>query len=181
SVTVDASATYLAWAEDNLALNGVAGGEHVTARAECREYLARARAGRRRFTLCVVDPPSFSDRGPGGAGFDVQRDHPALLREVLAVMAPGGVVWFSTNHARFQPDLAGLPADDVRELTRETQPPDFRRTPHRVWRMRARPVAGRSAAARGAPGDLTAGAPRCRGSRRARTPPARAPADRSDR
>src|SRR5690606_16276046 len=143
SVTVDASATYLAWAEDNLALNGVAGGEHVTARAECREYLARARAGRRRFTLCVVDPPSFSDRGPGGAGFDVQRDHPALLREVLAVMAPGGVVWFSTNHARFQPDLAGLPADDVRELTRETQPPDFRRTPHRVWRMRARPVAGR--------------------------------------
>jgi 23S rRNA (cytosine1962-C5)-methyltransferase len=138
TVTVDASRTYLDRAEDNLALNQIGGRGHELVEAECRTYLHQASRTGRRFTLCVLDPPSFSDRGPGAGGFEVLRDHPELIREALAVLAPGGTLWFSTNHARFEPRLEGLPADDLRELTEETTPPDFRRPPHRVWRMRAR-------------------------------------------
>ena len=137
SLTVDASRTYLDWAQDNLALNRIGGG-HEVVQAECRSFLQEAARGRRRFDLCVLDPPSFSDRGPTGGGFDVMRDHPALVREALAVLRPGGVLWFSTNHARFEPRLGGLPADELEELTAATTPADFHRPPHRVWRMRAR-------------------------------------------
>lgn len=142
TTTVDASGLYLDWARDNLELNGLARGDrtHAFVRAECRDYLASAAREGRRFTLVILDPPSFSDRTPADrrAAFDVQRDHPALLREALAVLAPGGALWFSTNHAAFEPRLDGLPVTEIAELTRETTPPDFRRRPHRVWRMRKR-------------------------------------------
>lgn len=137
TVTVDASGKYLEWAKDNLALNRLSG-DHAMVRGECREYLARAAQASRRFDLCVLDPPSFSDRGPGDSDFDIQRDHAALVREALAVLRPGGVLWFSTNHARFEAHLDGLPVADARELTAETTPPDFRHTPHRVWRISTR-------------------------------------------
>jgi 23S rRNA G2069 N7-methylase RlmK/C1962 C5-methylase RlmI len=150
SATVDASGVYLDWARDNLELNGLSSPAHELVRAECRDYLARAARAGRRFTIIVLDPPSFSDRASGQGDFDVLRDHPALLREALAVLAPGGALWFSTNHARFEPRFDRLPVAEIRELTDETTPPDFRRGPHRVWRMRGqgavsarrRPAAG---------------------------------------
>ena len=135
SVTVDTSRTYLGWARDNLELNGIAGGRHELVRADAREWLDRAAAGPRRFGLCLLDPPSFSTR-EGAQAFDVQRDHPALIAQTLRLMAPGGVLYFSTNHQRFEPRLVGLPAAEVREITEETIPIDFRnRTAHRCFRL----------------------------------------------
>jgi 23S rRNA (cytosine1962-C5)-methyltransferase len=89
---------------------------------------------RRRFTLCVLDPPSFSTRA-SSAPLDVQRDHPALVRDALAVLDPGGVLYFSTNHQRFEARLDDVGAREVREITRETAPIDYRRTPHRCFRL----------------------------------------------
>lgn len=140
SVTVDASSRYLDWAADNLALNQLDQTSHDLVRAECRDYLDRAVRDRRRFDLIVLDPPSFSDRGPDGrpdprAAFDIARDHPDLLDQALRLLAPGGALWFATNHARFEPRFDDLPIGDLRELTQDTTPRDFRRPPHRVWRM----------------------------------------------
>jgi 23S rRNA G2069 N7-methylase RlmK/C1962 C5-methylase RlmI len=68
-------------------------------------------------------------------GIDVQRDHRALVDATLAVLAPGGVLYFCTSHPRFAPQLDGLAA---KELTAETLPEDYRgRTPHRLWRITA--------------------------------------------
>ena len=133
TVTVDASPAYLRWAEDNLRLNGL-GGDHVFAAADARRFLAEARARPERFSLCVVDPPSFSTREDAPA-FDVQRDHPALLTSALEVLEPGGILYFSTNHQRFVPRLSGLPARESKEITEETAPRDYRRTPHRSFRL----------------------------------------------
>jgi 23S rRNA G2069 N7-methylase RlmK/C1962 C5-methylase RlmI len=128
TVTVDTSEAYLAWARENLQLNGLASDRHELVREDARDFLARSG---RRFSLCVLDPPSFSTR-TGAPPFDVQRDHRALIESALATLLPGGVLYFSTNHQRFEPRLEGLRAS---EITRETAPPDYRRTPHRSFRM----------------------------------------------
>ncbi|MBM4342408.1 MAG: class I SAM-dependent methyltransferase [Deltaproteobacteria bacterium] len=138
TVSVDTSPTYLAWLADNLVLNGLAGPAHVTAQVDARTWLDwRARQGGP-LDVVVCDPPSFSDR-PEGA-FDVQRDHRDLILACLAVLAPGGVLWFSANHQRFVPQLDGLPAD-VAEMTARTVPIDYRnRSVHRCWRLVRRPA-----------------------------------------
>jgi 23S rRNA (cytosine1962-C5)-methyltransferase len=128
TVTVDASASYLAWARENLELNGLAGPRHELLREDARDFLARTGP---RFTLCVLDPPSYSTRA-GAAPFEVQRDHRALIEAALATLLPGGVLYFSTNHQRFEPRMGGLRAE---EITRETAPRDYRRTPHRCFRI----------------------------------------------
>lgn len=144
TTSVDASAPYLAWARDNLELNlGGRGLErHELVRDDARAFLDRAAREGRRYSLCVVDPPSFSTRESGS--FDVQRDHPALLAQALRVMDPGGVLWFSTNHQRFVPKLEGLEAASIEETTARTVPRDYRnRQVHRSFRLVA-PQAGRA-------------------------------------
>jgi len=70
---------------------------------------------------------------PPGGGIEVQRDHRALIEKTLAVLEPGGVLWFSTNHQRFDPRLDGL---DFVEMTQRTVPEDYRnRTAHRSFRI----------------------------------------------
>ena len=128
TVTVDTSEAYLAWARDNLELNGLAGAAHELVPKDARDFLSGAG---RRFSLCVLDPPSFSTR-TGAPSFDVQRDHRELIESALSTLLPGGVLYFSTNHQRFEPRLENLGAE---EITRETAPPDYRRTPHRSFRI----------------------------------------------
>ena len=138
TVTVDRSDTYLSWARDNLSLNELWGPQHTLMQSDAVSYLARAYRQGRRFTLAFVDPPSFFQDHGKGVSFDINRDHPDLIRNVLKVMAPGSLLFFSTNHQRFAPRLDGLPARYLTELTPSTIPEDYRnRLIHRCWRMAA--------------------------------------------
>ena len=144
TTTVDTSKTYLAWAEENLELNGLAGPQHELVRADAREWLERAATVGKRFDLCVLDPPSFSTR-EGAKSFEVQRDHPALIEAALRVLSPGGVLYFSTNHQRFEPQLGEVAAASWREITAETLPPDYRnQQAHRSFRIVAAGAQGRA-------------------------------------
>jgi 23S rRNA (cytosine1962-C5)-methyltransferase len=125
SITVDSSQLYLDWARDHLGLNDLRTTDHRLIRADTQEFLKTTGA---RFDLCVLDPPSRSDRGE----LDVVRDHRALIDATLNVLNPGGALWFSTNHQRFEPALDGL---RFREMTARTVPEDFRRAPHRSFRI----------------------------------------------
>jgi len=120
TTTVDLSNTYLEWAAENLALNGLAG---ELVRDDAREFLAAARRRGRRWDVAVVDPPTFSNSKRMDGTWDVQRDHAAMLDDVLAVCS--GAVWFSTNRRRFTLELSD-PALAVADMTRATIPPDFR-------------------------------------------------------
>ena len=124
TTSVDASRSYLDWAADNLALNRLSG---ELVRSGVDDFLKGA--GSRRWTLCVLDPPSFSDFG--GQSLDVQRDHRSLIERTLATLAPGGVLWFATNHQRFRPALEGL-----RYTVEDTVPEDYRnRAVHQAFRI----------------------------------------------
>ncbi|HEY6176793.1 MAG TPA: class I SAM-dependent methyltransferase [Kofleriaceae bacterium] len=120
TTTVDLSNTYLDWARENLALNRLTG---ELVHADVREFLVDARRAGRRWDLVVVDPPTFSNSKRMDYTWDVQRDHPALLGDVLAVCS--GAVWFSTNLRRFELAVDD-PALAIADMTRATIPPDFR-------------------------------------------------------
>jgi 23S rRNA (cytosine1962-C5)-methyltransferase len=133
TTTVDLSNTYLAWAAENLALNELTG-EFI--RADVRAFLDDARRAARRWDLVVVDPPTFSNSKRMDGTWDVQRDHAALLDDVLAVCS--GVVWFSTNRRRFKLELSD-PSLVVTDMTHATVPPDFRdQKIHHAYRISRR-------------------------------------------
>lgn len=143
TVSVDRSLNYISWTKDNLELNGLwpigsprEGPQHTLVQSDVNKFLARAQRERRRFTLAFVDPPSFFKDQNNNVSFDINEDHPELIRNVLKVMAPGSAVFFSTNHQRFEPRLEGLEVKDLIELTPKTVPEDYRnRRVHRCWQM----------------------------------------------
>ena len=61
--------------------------------------------------------------------FDVQRDHVALLRDLVRLLRPEGVIVFSNNRRNFQLDAAevsGLGLD-IEDVSLRTLPEDFSR------------------------------------------------------
>jgi 23S rRNA G2069 N7-methylase RlmK/C1962 C5-methylase RlmI len=138
TVSVDRSDTAIQWTRENLALNGIPETGNTLIRAHTHHFLEKAVKKNQTFDLAVVDPPSFSESRASSERFDVSRDHPGLLRAVLGLMRPGGLVFFSTNHQDFRPDFRGLPASGIREITGETIPEDYagRQKPiHRCWEI----------------------------------------------
>lgn len=136
STSVDLSQTYIDWARDNLSLNGLDPRRHRLVRADVTRWLDDPVVQADRYDLVVLDPPTFSNSARMEGVFDVQRDHRAMLTRLAGLLAPGGVVYFSTNYQRFRLEseaLGGLVAED---LTEKSIPEDFRdRSIHQAWRL----------------------------------------------
>ena len=138
TTTVDLSRPYLDWARRNLDLNGFNGREHVLVQADVIEWLRGAPAGG--WDLIFLDPPTFSNSKRMDGTLDVQRDHVALLGATARLLAPGGLLLFSTNFTRFALDPAALPGLEFEDISRATIPKDFERHPriHRCFVVQAR-------------------------------------------
>jgi 23S rRNA (guanine2445-N2)-methyltransferase / 23S rRNA (guanine2069-N7)-methyltransferase len=130
SVSVDLSNTYLDWAHENLALNGFSGTEHELHRADCLEWLERQSASGPRFDLIFVDPPTFSNSKRMEGVLDVQRDHVGMIRRSLKLLRPTGRLIFSTNYTRFKLDAEALHDLHLEDMSAQTIPKDFERSPH---------------------------------------------------
>jgi 23S rRNA (cytosine1962-C5)-methyltransferase len=138
SVSVDRSQTAISWAEKNMALNGLTGESHRLIQAHTFDFLAKAKHGKQRFDLAVVDPPSFYTIRNEDDRFDIAQDHPRLLSAVVDLMRDGATIFFSTNHQDFTPRLDGLPVGQIKEITTLTIPEDYlhkRKQIHRCWKI----------------------------------------------
>ncbi len=154
TTSVDLSLTYLEWARRNLELNGFSGAAHSFVRADCLEWLglgapnpgARGQAGLPPdgrssapgpYDLIFLDPPTFSNSKSMTAELDIQRDHVALVQAAVRLLAPGGILLFSTNFRRFKLDPGLAQQFQVADITRQTIPPDFARNPriHTCFRI----------------------------------------------
>jgi len=129
--SVDLSNTYLGWARENFALNGFkaeqirmedffarnAGGSHARnikksahslIRADVNAFLERALSERYRWDSIILDPPAFSNSKMTRADFDLAKDYEALLANCLALLSPGGKLWFSASSRSFRANAGEL-------------------------------------------------------------------------
>jgi 23S rRNA (guanine2445-N2)-methyltransferase / 23S rRNA (guanine2069-N7)-methyltransferase len=150
STSVDLSRTYLAWAQENLALNGLAGPQHQLVQADCREWLKEAHHLAASYDPIFLDPPTFSNSKRMEGVLDVQRDHSELIDASARLLAPQGLVLFSTNSQRFKLDEALSSRYAIRDLTKATLPEDFKRNPriHRCFEVRLLPPESSSSSGR---------------------------------
>ncbi len=122
--TVDMSKTYLNWAERNMTLNGFNDGEkYKFIQADALQYIKELAPGQ--FDLVVLDPPTFSNSKRMEDFLDIQRDHVTLINQCMDAIAPGGVLYFSTNYRKFVLDRDNINAAGIRDITRATTPFDF--------------------------------------------------------
>ena len=140
TTSVDLSATYLAWARENLSGNGLEGTRHRLVQADCRAWLDAAAGAAQRFDLIFLDPPTFSNSKRMEGVLDIARDHAALIDGCARVLGSGGLIVFSTNAQRFRlaPDLGERYA--ISDISAMTLPLDFARNPriHRCYELRPR-------------------------------------------
>ena len=140
STSVDLSRTYLEWSERNLGLNGLATRHHELVQADCREWLDEAARTRDQYDLIFLDPPTFSNSKRMEGVLDTGRDHPALIDACMRVLAPGGLLVFSTNAQKFKLDPTVADRYAVQDISAATIPRDFERNPriHRCYDIRLR-------------------------------------------
>ncbi|MFZ0550415.1 MAG: bifunctional 23S rRNA (guanine(2069)-N(7))-methyltransferase RlmK/23S rRNA (guanine(2445)-N(2))-methyltransferase RlmL [Steroidobacteraceae bacterium] len=145
TTSVDMSRTYLDWAQRNLARNighspqsALARAQHEFAQADCLEWLRADSRARERYDLIFLDPPTFSNSKRMEGVLDLERDHPALIDACMRLLAPGGLLVFSTNAQRFRLNQALAERYAIRDLAAATLPPDFARNPriHRCFEVR---------------------------------------------
>jgi len=124
--SVDLSATYLAWAEDNFQLNHLATNpyKYHMIRDNAMEWLAHCK---QRYDLIFLDPPTFSNSKRMQDVFDVQRDHVQLLNDAMRVLQQGGTLVFSNNFRKFKLDPIILEQYAVEDYRLPSIPEDFQR------------------------------------------------------
>jgi 23S rRNA (guanine2445-N2)-methyltransferase / 23S rRNA (guanine2069-N7)-methyltransferase len=145
TLSIDLSNGYLDWAAQNFKLNGLDPAQHRLVRADCRDWLRTAAAAApaggagATFDLIFLDPPTFSNSKRMQGVLDVQRDHPELIGQCMRLLAPGGLLLFSTNAQRFRPDATLEQQWQFKDISAKMLPFDFERNPriHRCFEISA--------------------------------------------
>lgn len=151
--SVDLSNTYLAWAKDNMKLNGFTDKKkYEFTRADCQVFLQEkavaAKGGKladeELYDLIILDPPTFSNSKATNDVLDINRDWPQLVKDCLNILAPGGTLYFSTNSERIKFDISKIPPKTAagseftwKEITEQTISADFAgKKPHKAWEFK---------------------------------------------
>lgn len=137
TVSVDMSKTYLDWARKNFAENGLGEQQNRLEQADCMAWLSKAEG---EYDLILLDPPSFSNSKRMEGVLDIQRDHPKLIDQSMALLAQDGILYFSNNLRSFKFDESVSANYDVKDITRETLGKDFQRNQkiHHCWSIQHR-------------------------------------------
>ena len=124
--TIDLSHTYLAWAKENMEVNGLYDEErHQFIQADVLQWLEKP-PFRAQFDVIVLDPPTFSNSKRMVDVLDVQRDHVTMINHCLRLLTKDGILFFSTNLRNFNIEIEKLYTKHVKDLTAQTIPNDFR-------------------------------------------------------
>src|SRR5581483_10719607 len=103
-------------------LNGLPLSKNPIVRADCLKFLDEERET---YDIIVIDPPTISRSKKMDQMFDIQLDYPVLLTKALTLLAPGGLIFFSTNSRKFDFDPMDIPPCKIEEVSHRTLPIDF--------------------------------------------------------
>lgn len=132
ATSLDLSKKYLDWGRRNFQLNALKPEEHDFIYGDVFDWLKRLGKKGRLFDVVILDPPTFSKSKESGL-FRAEHDYPRLVGDALKVLKPGGVLFASSNAARWAPedfvrDVRQAVGKSSRKILREhyaPQPPDF--------------------------------------------------------
>lgn len=132
--SIDMSNTYLQWAYENFLLNNLDPKKHVFYQADVLKEVVVRKENKEFFDIIILDPPSFSNSKRMEEDLDIERDHPILIRDCMALLAPGGTLIFSTNKRKFELHRVITDHYKVKEISQWTIPQDFHQTQiHRAF------------------------------------------------
>ncbi|MBG86804.1 MAG: hypothetical protein CMO80_07885 [Verrucomicrobiales bacterium] len=131
TTSLDLSRKYLNWGRRNFELNGLDPAQHDFIYGDVFDWFKRLRNKGREFEAIVLDPPTFSRSKK--KQFKAGTDYGKLVELTLPILAPGGLLFASTNSANFSKANFLQQVEDAvigngREILRSefvSQPPDF--------------------------------------------------------
>ena len=103
TVSVDLSKKYLDWGRRQFEINGISLDGHDFIFGDWLDWARRLARKGRTFDAVVVDPPTFS-RSKAGGTFRAEADYGSLVASVMPLVARDGVLFVSTNAARWRPE-----------------------------------------------------------------------------
>ena len=131
--SVDMSNTYTEWGKENFLLNGLSLKNNDIVRADCLKFLEYEMG---EYDIIVIDPPTISRSKKMEQLFDIQVDYVTLITQSLKLLAPGGVIFFSTNSRKFKFDESLFTGCTIQEISDKTLPFDFHNKKiHRCWKI----------------------------------------------
>jgi len=98
--SVDVSKRYLEWSKHNLTANGIDLTGLRFYRSDIFAYYKRARRQGHRYTLIILDPPTFARSPRSKRVFVLTEQLEALAAGAMELLDPGGIVLLATNDRR---------------------------------------------------------------------------------
>jgi 23S rRNA (cytosine1962-C5)-methyltransferase len=136
--SVDLSNTYTDWGRENFLLNDLPLQSNRIVRADCLVFLDEEIAMGGKYGLIIIDPPTISRSKKMDQMFDVQIDYSLLIEKALQLLAPDGIILFSTNSRKFIFDENLFLDCSIQEISNKTLPIDFLDPKiHRCWKINA--------------------------------------------
>lgn len=126
--SVDMSGTYLDWARENFKLNNIPAEKHFFFEEDVLKFIEEASHWpdfASSFGVIFLDPPTFSNSKKMNSDFEVERDQILLVKQVMKLLKPDGILYFSNNRRDFRisPELEAV--FRIKNITPETLPQDF--------------------------------------------------------
>ena len=134
TTSVDISNTYTQWSERNLALNGFGGKTHKCLCEDVLKWLPGAVERKEQYDIIICDPPTFSNSKKMEGVFDIQRDHPWMINQMLRLLSRNGIIVFSNNFRKFKLEERELHSKYIDDITFKSIPEDFKgKKPHKCY------------------------------------------------
>ena len=139
--SIDMSRTYLDWGMENFVINDLDPKKHRFVQADVLKELQFMAEANAKFDVIVLDPPSFSNSKRMEEDLDIDRDHPILIRDCMKLLAPEGILYFSTNKRKFELHRIISTTYECKEISQWTIPQDFHQSfIHQSYTLKKKPV-----------------------------------------
>jgi 23S rRNA (cytosine1962-C5)-methyltransferase len=134
--SVDMSNTYTAWGIENFKLNNLSLKNNKIVRVDCLKFLDQEIHSGNQYDIIIIDPPTISRSKKMDEMFDIQYDYIFLLTKALNLLAPNGIVFFSTNSRKFFLDETFFNQCVIKNISHKTLPIDFHNSKiHQCWKI----------------------------------------------